>query len=231
MKAAVLVLPGLNRDRDMIAALTLITGVAPITIWQTETSIPVVDLIVIPGGFSYGDYLRCGAIAARMPVLNAVRDHATRGTPIIGVCNGFQILTEAGLLPGALMRNASLKFVCREVKLEVANSNTRFTQNYQPNEIIRCPVAHHDGNWFADAETLARVEGESQVAFRYAEGTNPNGSINDIAGIVNDHGNVLGLMPHPENLVEAAHGGDDGRRLFESALGMSSKNKISRVAA
>jgi phosphoribosylformylglycinamidine synthase subunit PurQ / glutaminase len=231
MKTAVLVLPGLNRDRDMIAALTLITGVAPMTIWQTETSIPAVDLIVIPGGFSYGDYLRCGAIAARMPVLDAVRDHATRGTPIIGVCNGFQILTEAGLLPGALMRNASLKFVCREVKLEVANDKTRFTQNYMPREIIRCPVAHHDGNWFADAETLARVEGEDQVAFRYAEGTNPNGSINDIAGIVNDAGNVLGLMPHPENLVEAAHGGDDGRRLFESALGMSSKNSMSRKAA
>ena len=222
MKTAVLVLPGLNRDRDMIAALTLITGVAPITVWQTETTIPKVDLIVIPGGFSYGDYLRCGAIAARMPVLDAVRDHAKRGTPVLGVCNGFQILTEAGLLPGALMRNASLKFVCREVKLEVANDKTRFTQNYLPKEIIRCPVAHHDGNWFADAETLARIEDKDQVAFRYAEGTNPNGSINNIAGIVNEAGNVLGLMPHPENLVEAAHGGDDGRRLFESALGMSS---------
>jgi phosphoribosylformylglycinamidine synthase subunit PurQ / glutaminase len=231
MKTAVLVLPGLNRDRDMIAALTLITGIAPMTIWQTETSIPAVDLIVIPGGFSYGDYLRCGAIAARMPVLDAVRDHAKRGTPIIGVCNGFQILTEAGLLPGALMRNASLKFVCREVKLEVANDKTRFTQNYSQNEIIRCPVAHHDGNWFADAETLTRVEGGGQVAFRYAEDTNPNGSINNIAGIVNDAGNVLGLMPHPENLVEAAHGGDDGRRLFESALGMNSKNSMSRRAA
>ncbi len=222
MKTAVLVLPGLNRDRDMIAALTLITGVAPITVWQTETSIPKVDLIVIPGGFSYGDYLRCGAIAARMPVLDAVRDHAKRGTPILGVCNGFQILTEAGLLPGALMRNASLKFVCREVKLEVVNDKTRFTQNYLPNEIIRCPVAHHDGNWFADADTLARVEDKNQVAFRYAEGTNPNGSISDIAGIVNDAGNVLGLMPHPENFVEAAHGGDDGRRLFESVLGVTS---------
>lgn len=222
MKTAVLVLPGLNRDRDMIAALKLITGVAPLTVWQTETSIPAVDLIVIPGGFSYGDYLRCGAIAARMPVLDAVRDHAKRGTPILGVCNGFQILTEAGLLPGVLMRNASLKFVCREVRLEVSSNKTRFTQNYQQGEIIRCPVAHHDGNWFADAETLARVEGNGQVAFRYAQGTNPNGSLNDIAGIVNGEGNVLGLMPHPENLIEAAHGGDDGRRLFESVLGMSS---------
>ncbi len=222
MKTAVLVLPGLNRDRDMIAALKLITGVAPVTVWQTETSIPAVDLIVIPGGFSYGDYLRCGAIAARMPVLDAVRDHAKRGTPILGVCNGFQILTEAGLLPGVLMRNASLKFVCREVRLEVSSNKTRFTRNYQQGEIIRCPVAHHDGNWFADAQTLERVEGNGQVAFRYAQGTNPNGSLNDIAGIVNDKGNVLGLMPHPENLIEAAHGGDDGRRLFESVLGMSS---------
>jgi phosphoribosylformylglycinamidine synthase subunit PurQ / glutaminase len=219
MKTAVLVLPGLNRDRDMIAALTLITGVAPITIWQTETSIPAVDLIVIPGGFSYGDYLRCGAIAARMPVLDAVRDHAKRGTPILGVCNGFQILTEAGLLPGALMRNASLKFVCREVKLEVTNDKTRFTQNYMPKEIIRCPVAHHDGNWFADADTLAAMEDHDQIVFRYADGTNPNGSVNDIAGIINREGNVLGLMPHPENFIEAAHGGDDGRRLFESVLG------------
>jgi phosphoribosylformylglycinamidine synthase subunit PurQ / glutaminase len=222
MKTAVLVLPGLNRDRDMIAALKLITGVAPVTVWQTETSIPAVDLIVIPGGFSYGDYLRCGAIAARTPVLDAVRDHAKRGTPILGVCNGFQILTEAGLLPGVLMRNTSLKFVCREVRLAVASNKTRFTQNYQQGEIIRCPVAHHDGNWFADTETLARIEGDGQVAFRYAQGTNPNGSIHDIAGIVNNKGNVLGLMPHPENLIEAAHGGDDGRRLFESVLGMSS---------
>jgi phosphoribosylformylglycinamidine synthase len=227
MKTAVLVLPGLNRDRDMIEALKLITGVAPVTVWQTETSIPAVDLIVIPGGFSYGDYLRCGAIAARMPVLDAVRDHAKRGTPILGVCNGFQILTEAGLLPGVLMRNASLKFVCREVRLEVSSNKTRFTRNYQQGEIIRCPVAHHDGNWFADAQTLERVEGNGQVAFRYAQGTNPNGSLNDIAGIVNDKGNVLGLMPHPENLIESAHGGDDGRRLFESVLGMSS----ARVAA
>jgi phosphoribosylformylglycinamidine synthase subunit PurQ / glutaminase len=220
MKTAVIVLPGLNRDRDMIAALTLITGQAPLTIWQTETDIPPVDLIVIPGGFSYGDYLRCGAIAARMPVMDAVRGHAARGTPVIGVCNGFQILTEAGLLPGVLMRNASLKFVCREVKLQVANANTLFTRHYAAGEIIRCPVAHHDGNWFADAHTLAEVEGEGRVAFRYAEGTNPNGSLNDIAGIVNAAGNVLGLMPHPENLVEAAHGGTDGRRLFESALGL-----------
>ncbi len=221
MKSAVVLLPGLNRDRDLIAALTKSSGTPPVTVWQTDTEIPDVDLIAIPGGFSYGDYLRCGAIAARMPVLKAVAEKAAKGVMVIGVCNGFQILLEAGLLPGALMRNASLKFVCREVKLQVANANTAFTGNYQPGQIIRCPVAHHDGNYFADAETLARVEGEGQVVFRYAEGTNPNGSINDIAGIVNARGNVLGLMPHPENLIEHAHGGTDGRALFESALGIA----------
>lgn len=221
MKSAVVLLPGLNRDRDMIAALTKISGQAPATVWQTDTEIPDVDLIAIPGGFSFGDYLRCGAIAARMPVMRAVAEKAAKGVPVIGVCNGFQILVEAGLLPGALMRNASLKFVCRQGKLEITNANTMFTRHYNPGQIIRSPVAHHDGNYFADAETLARLEGEGQVVFRYAEGTNPNGSINDIAGIVNDEGNVLGLMPHPENLIEAAHGGNDGRALFESALGLA----------
>lgn len=221
MKSAVVLLPGLNRDRDMIAALTKISGTPPVTVWETDTTIPDVDLIVIPGGFSYGDYLRCGAIAARMPALRAVAEAAARGVMVIGVCNGFQILVEAGLLPGALMRNTSLKFVCREVKLQVANANTSFTRNYQAGQIIRCPVAHHDGNFFADAATLARLEGQGQVVFRYAEGTNPNGSVNDIAGIVSDKGNVLGMMPHPENLIEAAHGGTDGRALFESALGIA----------
>jgi len=221
MKSAVVLLPGLNRDRDLIAALTKISGKPPITVWQTDTEIPDVDLIAIPGGFSYGDYLRCGAIAARMPVLKAVAEKAAKGVMVIGVCNGFQILAEAGLLPGALMRNASLKFVCRKVRLQVANANTAFTRNYQPGQVISCPVAHHDGNYFADPDTLARIEGEGQVVFRYADGTNPNGSINDIAGIVNERGNVLGLMPHPENLIEAAHGGKDGRALFESALGIA----------
>ena len=221
MKSAVVLLPGLNRDRDMIAALTKISGTAPLTVWQTETEIPDVDLIVIPGGFSYGDYLRCGAIAARMPVMRAVADKARQGVMVMGVCNGFQILLEAGLLPGALMRNTSLKFVCREVKLEVANAGTAFTRGYAPGQVIRCPVAHHDGNYFADADTLARIEGQGQVVFRYAEGTNPNGSLNDIAGIVSERGNVLGLMPHPENLIEGAHGGADGRPIFESALGIA----------
>lgn len=221
MKSAVVLLPGLNRDRDMIAALTKVSGQRPLTVWESDTTIPDVDLIVIPGGFSYGDYLRCGAIAARMPVMRAVAEKAKQGVLVMGVCNGFQILVEAGLLPGALMRNTSLKFVCREVKLSVANANTAFTRGYQPGQVIRCPVAHHDGNYFADPETLARLEGEGQVVFRYAEGTNPNGSINDIAGIVSSAGNVLGMMPHPENLIEAAHGGSDGRPLFESVLGLA----------
>lgn len=221
MKTAVIQLPGLNRDRDMIDALRLITGVEPLKIWQTETTIPDVDLIVIPGGFSYGDYLRCGAIAARMPVMKAVFKHAEKGTKIIGVCNGFQILVEAGLLPGALMRNASLLFACREVKLQIVNENTAFSNAYRKGEIIRCPVAHHDGNYYADKDTIEQLEGNGQVVFRYAEGTNPNGSINDIAGIINEKGNVLGLMPHPEDLIEPAHGGMDGKRLFISALGLA----------
>ena len=221
MKSAVVLLPGLNRDRDMIAALTKIGGKPPVTVWQTDTSVPDVDLIVIPGGFSYGDYLRCGAIAARSPVMRVVKEKADKGVMVIGVCNGFQILLEAGMLPGALMRNISLKFVCREIKLSVANANTAFTKAYHSGQIIRCPVAHHDGNYFADPETLAKVEGNGQVVFRYADGTNPNGSMNDIAGIMNERGNVLGLMPHPENLIEAAHGGTDGRGLFASALGLA----------
>ncbi len=220
MKSAVVLLPGLNRDRDMIAALTKIAGTPPATVWQTDTSIPAVDLIVIPGGFSYGDYLRCGAIAARMPVMRAVAEAAHRGVRVLGVCNGFQILLEAGLLPGALMRNASLKFVCKEVMLEVVNADTVFTRGYAAGQAIRCPVAHHDGNYFADAQTLARLKGENRIAFRYAGGSNPNGSIEDIAAIVSEKGNVMGMMPHPENLIEAAHGGSDGRALFEGALDM-----------
>jgi len=219
MKSAVIVFPGLNRDRDMIAALTKISGTAPATVWHQDADLPDVDLIVIPGGFSYGDYLRCGAIAARSPIMDRVRERAARGVKVLGVCNGFQILLEAGLLPGALMRNQSLKFVCREVKLEVTNADTAFTRGYSQGQIIRCPVAHHDGNYFTDSDTLARLEGDGRVAFRYAEGTNPNGSLNDIAGIFNAEKNVLGLMPHPENLIESAHGGDDGRALFSGLLG------------
>ncbi|BBE71544.1 phosphoribosylformylglycinamidine synthase subunit PurQ [Oharaeibacter diazotrophicus] len=218
MRSAVVLFPGSNRDRDMVAALAKITGRAPTVVWHQDPVVPDVDLIVLPGGFSYGDYLRCGAIAARSPAMRDVAAKAAAGVRVLGVCNGFQILTEAGLLPGVLMRNASLRFVCREVKLSVANADTDFTRAYASGQVIRCPVAHHDGNYFADAETLARVEGEGRVAFRYAEGTNPNGSVNDIAGVLNERGNVLGMMPHPENLVEAIHGGLDGRGLFESVV-------------
>jgi phosphoribosylformylglycinamidine synthase I len=218
MKSAVIQFPGSNRDHDMVAALTKVSGAAPVVVWHKDIEIPAVDLIVLPGGFSYGDYLRAGAIAARSPVMQAVREHAARGVNVLGVCNGFQILTEAGLLPGVLMRNASLKFVCREVKLSIGNGDTAFTRGYSTGQVIRCPVAHHDGNYFADPDTLAALEGNGQVAFRYAEGTNPNGSISDIAGVLNTEKNVLGLMPHPENLIEAAHGGVDGRNLFSGLL-------------
>ena len=220
MKATVVQFPGSNRDRDMIAALTKICGHTPQLAWHTDATLPDSDLIVLPGGFSHGDYLRAGAIAARAPVMRAVNDAAANGRRVLGVCNGFQMLTESRLLPGALMRNAGLTFVCREVKLEVANNANPFTSRYSQGEIIRCPVAHHDGNYFADAATLKRIEDGGQVAFRYAENTNPNGAINDIAGIFNEQGNVLGMMPHPENLIESAHGGSDGRRLFEGAFDM-----------
>ncbi|MEM1364915.1 MAG: phosphoribosylformylglycinamidine synthase subunit PurQ [Pseudomonadota bacterium] len=218
MRAVVVLVPGLNRDRDMIAALEKISATPPLTVWATDTDLPAADLILVPGGFSYGDYLRCGAIAARLPVMQAVIKAAHNGVPVLGVCNGFQILIEAGLLPGALMRNASLRFVCKQVRLEVTNADTVFTRKYSQGQIIDCPVAHHDGNYFAQPDELAALEDRGGVVFRYAEGTNPNGSLNDIAGIVNDKGNVLGLMPHPENLIEPLNGGTDGRALFESAL-------------
>ena len=226
MSAAVLLFPGLNRDRDMIAAITKISGKVPALVWHTETVLPDADLYIIPGGFSYGDYLRAGAIAARSPVMKALKARAEKGHRVIGVCNGFQILTESGLLPGALMRNSELNFVCKEVSLEVSNASTAFTNRYSQGQILRCPVAHHDGNYFADEATLKAIEENGQVAFRYAKGTNPNGSINDIAGITNAEGNVLGMMPHPENLIEPAHGGLDGRALFEAAL-----NTLEKTAA
>jgi phosphoribosylformylglycinamidine synthase len=202
----------------MIAALTKINGTPPAVVWHKDTDIPEVDLIVIPGGFSYGDYLRSGAIAARSPIMATVRERASKGVHVLGVCNGFQVLTEAGLLPGVLMRNASLRFVCREVRLSVENADTNFTRGYSKGQVIRTPVAHHDGNYFADATILKAIEDGGQVAFRYAEGTNPNGSVNNIAGVFNRKKNVLGLMPHPENLIETAHGGIDGRALFSGVL-------------
>ena len=216
-RAVVVRLPGLNRDRDMIAALRHVTGREPALAWATDTTIPDADLVVVPGGFSFGDYLRPGAIAARQPVMRAVAEAARRGVRVLGVCNGFQILCEAGLLPGALMRNASLDFVCRIVRLEVV-ADSVFTRRYARGQIIDCPVAHHDGNYRIDEAGLARLRDEDRVAFRYAGGTAPNGSVDDIAGVLNERRNVLGLMPHPENLVEPSHGGTDGRALLEGAL-------------
>lgn len=217
MKTAVIVFPGSNCDRDIAVALEDITGIKPAMIWHGESELPAgLGLIALPGGFSYGDYLRCGAIAARSPVVRAVVEAAERGTPIIGICNGFQILTETGLLPGALMRNSGLNFVCRDVALSVDNTQSIFTSAYRAGEEIRIPVAHHDGNYFADADTLDRIEGEGRVAFRYAEEV--NGSARNIAGLLNASGNVIGMMPHPERKIEAAHGGTDGRRMFEGLL-------------
>lgn len=217
MNSAVLVFPGSNCDRDLATALALVTGRAPTMVWHRETELdPEIDLIAIPGGFSYGDYLRSGAMAARSPVMGAVAKAAERGVTVLGVCNGFQVLTEAGLLPGALMRNSGLHFVCRPVELEVVNADSRFTTAYRPGEQVTIPVAHHDGNYQADPATLERLEGEGRVAFRYSGEV--NGSANSIAGILNARGNVLGMMPHPERAVEAAHGNTDGRRLFESLI-------------
>jgi phosphoribosylformylglycinamidine synthase I len=217
MKTAVIVFPGSNCDRDLAVAIESVTGTKPHMVWHGESELPDgLGLIALPGGFSYGDYLRCGAIAARSPVVRAVVEAAGRGVPVIGICNGFQILTETGLLPGALMRNSGLDFVCRDVDLVVDNSQSIFTSRYGAGEKISIPVAHHDGNYFADADTLDRIEGEGRVAFRYA--ANVNGSARQIAGVVNGVGNVLGMMPHPERKIEAAHGGSDGRRLFEGLL-------------
>jgi phosphoribosylformylglycinamidine synthase I len=217
MKSAVLVFPGSNCDRDLAVAIERVTGRAPAMVWHRESELPDgTDFVAIPGGFSYGDYLRSGAMAARSPIMRAVADAAGRGVPILGVCNGFQVLTEAGLLPGALMRNAGLHFVCRSVGLSVETSQSIFTNAYASGEQISIPVAHHDGNYQADAETLDRLEGDGRVAFRYTEEC--NGSARCIAGILNRAGNVLGMMPHPERALEHAHGNTDGRRLFEGLL-------------
>ena len=218
MKSAVIVFPGSNCDRDMAEALRLVSGRAPAMIWHRETELPGdLDLIAIPGGFSYGDYLRSGAMAANSPVIRAVKEAAERGVMVLGVCNGFQVLTEAGLLPGALMRNAGIRFVCRDVGLKVENSQSAFTSGYDTGEEIVIPVAHHDGNYQADAATLDRLEGEGRIAFRYTGEV--NGSARDIAGILNASGNVLGMMPHPERAAEPAHGRTDVRRLFEGLVG------------
>jgi len=218
MKSAVIVFPGSNCDRDARDAIETVTGHAPAMVWHQESELPEgTEFLMVPGGFSYGDYLRCGAMASRSAIMPAIVAHAATGAPVLGVCNGFQILTESGLLPGALMRNAGLKFVCEKAKLKVENANTRFTSHYEGGAELVIPVAHHDGNYFADEATLDRIEGEGQVVFRYAQ--NPNGSKRDIAGITNEQGNVMGMMPHPERAVDARHGGTDGLKLFESLLG------------
>jgi phosphoribosylformylglycinamidine synthase subunit PurQ / glutaminase len=222
MNAAVLVFPGINRERDMARTLELVSGRLPIMVWHADASLPPgTDLVVVPGGFSYGDYLRCGAIAARAPIMDAVRAHAAKGGLVLGVCNGFQILCEAGLLPGVLMRNSQLRFICRDVYLRVERSDTPFTRGYNAGQVIKVPVAHGEGNYTADAETLKRIEDEGRVLFRYSDPDgrldldwNHNGSVNAIAGVLNERGNVLGMMPHPENHVDPAIGSTDGRGLF-----------------
>jgi len=225
MRAAVLVFPGSNCDRDVALALRQATGREPSMIWHRETELPALDLIVVPGGFSYGDYLRCGAIAAHSPVMGAVRERAAAGVLVLGICNGFQVLTEAGLLPGVLLRNAGLRFVCRDIFLRVETDRSPFTRGYRRGAVVRMPIAHNEGNFFAEPETLERLEGEGRVAFRYCDAAgivggdaNPNGSLNDIAGILGEHGNVLGMMPHPERLADPELGGTDGRAMFEGLL-------------
>jgi phosphoribosylformylglycinamidine synthase len=224
MRAGLILFPGINREGDVARALRRATGVEPAIVWHAESELPHgLDLVVLPGGFSYGDYLRCGAIAARAPIMRAVGDHATRGGLVLGICNGFQILCEAGLLPGVLMRNAGLRFICKMQRVRVENAQTPFTRRYAPGEVVKFAIAHGEGNYIADERTIRRIEGEGQVAFRYcdAEGkvgdaSNPNGAINSIAGVFNNTFNVLGLMPHPENLIDPLVGGVDGRALFDS---------------
>jgi phosphoribosylformylglycinamidine synthase len=216
-RSAVVTFPGSNCDRDLAVALEKVSGTATIRVWHGDAELPErLDFIALPGGFSYGDYLRCGSMAARSPIMRAVIEAANNGVPVLGICNGFQILTESGLLPGALMRNAQITFTCRTAPIEVANSQSLFTAGYQQGETIHLPVAHHDGNYFADEATLDRLEGEGRVAFRYLDSC--NGSRRDIAGILNEAGNVLGMMPHPERAIEPELGETDGGALFESAI-------------
>ena len=214
MKAGVVIFPGTNRERDIAIALQAVSGRRPRMVWHGKTELAGLDLVVLPGGFSHGDYLRCGAMAARSPIMAAVREFAAAGGHVLGVCNGFQILTEAGLLPGALLRNASLRFLSQDCRLRVERTDTTFTSHYQRGQVFRAPMAHGDGNYFADEATLDRLEGEGLVAFRYADG-NPNGSARAIAGIYSPNLRVLGLMPHPEDLVDPLMGGTDGLPLFE----------------
>lgn len=213
MRAGIVVFPGSNRERDAAAALKLASGNDPVLLWHGDRELPKLDLILIPGGFAYGDYLRAGAMAAHSPIMDEVVAAAAKGVHVLGLCNGFQVLTERGLVPGALLRNASLSFVCREVVLERVGDSP-FTDGYKRGDTLKVPVAHHDGNYFADADTLKRVEDEDRVAFRYAEGTNPNGSISNIAGVLSENRRVLGMMPHPENAIDPLTGTTDGKALF-----------------
>ncbi len=224
MKSAVIVFPGSNCDRDAKTVLAA-TGLNPVMVWHQDSSLPKVDLVIVPGGFSYGDYLRSGAMAAHSPIMREVKAHAARGAYVLGICNGFQILTEAGMLPGILLRNAKLKFICKEVLLRVENTTTAFTRRYKAGQVINVPIAHHDGNYFADSDTLKKLDDNAQVAFRYCDAdgaptaaANPNGSQNNIAGIFNEQKNVLGMMPHPERHAESLLGGTDGKALFEGLL-------------
>jgi phosphoribosylformylglycinamidine synthase len=218
MKSAVVVFPGSNCDRDAASVLEQLTGEKPHMAWHADTALPDVDLVVLPGGFAYGDYLRCGAMAAQSPIMRDVKKKAEEGVAVLGICNGFQVLTETGLLPGALMRNADLKFVCRPVALQVEETQSAFTRAYSKGERVVFPVAHGEGNYVADEETLNRLESEGRVAFRYAPGDNPNGSARDIAGILSAKRNVLGLMPHPERVCDPLLGGTDGAALFKSLI-------------
>jgi phosphoribosylformylglycinamidine synthase len=225
MKASVIVFPGSNCDRDAAVALEAATGTAPAMVWHGDSEIPESDLIVLPGGFSYGDYLRSGAMAAHSPAMREVVARARAGTPVLGICNGFQVLTEAGLLPGVLMRNSTLKFICRDVLLRVERSDSIYTHRYRQGEVVRFPIAHKDGSYFADEATLDRLEDQNLVAFRYCDAAgeitddaNPNGSRRNIAGIYNETGTVLGLMPHPERLADAALSGTDGAKMFLSLV-------------
>jgi phosphoribosylformylglycinamidine synthase len=225
MRSAVIVFPGSNCDRDVAVALEKVTGQKPHMVWHGDAALPKTDLIVLPGGFSYGDYLRSGAMASHSPIMREVTKKAKAGTPTLGICNGFQVLTEAQLLPGVLMRNAGLKFLCKDVWLKVEATDSLFTSAYRKGDVIRVPIAHGEGNYFADDETLEKLEDEGLVAFRYTDASgnetaegNPNGSRGNIAGIFNETRTILGMMPHPERMLEPAHSGTDGRRLFEGLL-------------
>ena len=219
MRAAVIVFPGSNCDRDVAVCLKA-AGAQVDMVWHGNTQLLACDLIVLPGGFSYGDYLRCGSMAANSPIMREVVARADTGTAVLGICNGFQVLTECGLLPGVLMRNRDLNFVCRNTRLKVARTDTPFTHLYAEAEEITIPVAHNEGNYFADDETLKRLQGENRIAFTYAAGDNPNGACLDIAGITDATGRVLGMMPHPERRAETLLGGEDGRRMFDGAMEM-----------